>query len=238
MPTPPERTIADELSYWLYNRHWVTFSRIHDNAVGSRRILDFAAINLYPSRGGILLHGGEIKLHRGDWLQELRNPGKAEGWASACHEFFVIAAKGVVQEPEVPEAWGWIELSDCDKIAPKIRKPAFRKTIPSPSWELLAALMRAALKDGMEMVPRAELEQHLKSKSQELRAQLESMARERQFELYPDQDAIENAEHACRRTLETLGLVGQHLLRAAESSEKAIARLSKMKPVPRPKKPA
>ena len=47
---------------------------------------------VWPSRG-LYLHGFEIKVHRNDWLRELKNPAKAEEIAGYCHFWWVVATR-------------------------------------------------------------------------------------------------------------------------------------------------
>src|SRR4051812_18306594 len=44
---------------------------------GADRSADAIAMSVWPSRG-LELHGFEVKVSRGDWLRELREPAKAE----------------------------------------------------------------------------------------------------------------------------------------------------------------
>jgi len=50
---------------------------------------------LWPSRG-LHLMGFEIKAGRGDWLRELKDPGKAEGIAAYCDQWWVVAPAEVI----------------------------------------------------------------------------------------------------------------------------------------------
>src|SRR5688572_18266988 len=61
---------------------------------GRTRTADAVAMSLWPSRG-IYLHGFEIKVGRGDWLSELRQPEKAEEIARFCKYWSLVAAEGV-----------------------------------------------------------------------------------------------------------------------------------------------
>ena len=57
--------------------------------------------NAYPR------HGFEVKVSRSDWLNELRDPSKAEAFRPYCHFWsLVIADKSMVREGELPEGWG------------------------------------------------------------------------------------------------------------------------------------
>ena len=75
------------------------------NQTGFRRRVrtaDALAISCYPSRG-IYLYGFEIKVDRYDWLNEMKNPEKAEEIGRNCHFWMVVApAEGVVKRSELP----------------------------------------------------------------------------------------------------------------------------------------
>jgi len=73
---------------------------------GARRI-DAMAHALNPNKP--CLFGFEIKVSRGDWLSELRDPEKSERFRRHCNAWYVVSPlKGVVKKEELPEGWGWI----------------------------------------------------------------------------------------------------------------------------------
>lgn len=70
------------------------------------RTADALAMSVWPSRG-LGLYGIEIKVSRGDWLREKKNPQKADEVARFC-DYWMIAAgnESIVQDGELPENWG------------------------------------------------------------------------------------------------------------------------------------
>lgn len=92
-------------------REWYTTTELTDG--GQRRRIDFIAINQWISRGR-LVHGFEVKVRREDWLKEMRQP-KADSWFGICDEWSIVAPQGVVQESEVPQDWGYVEI----QVGPK-----------------------------------------------------------------------------------------------------------------------
>lgn len=122
---------------------YVTLFEVRDalgSPFGSRA--DALVMSLWPTRG-FELTGFEFKVSRGDWLGELRNPGKADRIARYCDRWCVFAAPGVVRKSELPPGWGLWELS-----ATGIRReqlPASREPEPVPR-AFLASLMRARAK--------------------------------------------------------------------------------------------
>lgn len=73
----------------------------------SRRI-DAMAHALNPNKP--YLFGFEIKVSRGDWLTELKDPSKAEIFKRCCNAWYLVSPlKGVIKSKnELPEGWGWI----------------------------------------------------------------------------------------------------------------------------------
>lgn len=72
----------------------------------SRRTIDAISLGLWPSRG-MLLDGYEIKVSRGDWLRELKNPAKAEEFAGLVDRLWlVVADASIVKDGELPPGWG------------------------------------------------------------------------------------------------------------------------------------
>lgn len=73
---------------------------------GRIRSADAIAIGTYPSRG-LPIYGFEFKASRGDWLNELKNPAKADEIAQYCDCWYlVVTDKAIVQPGELPPNWG------------------------------------------------------------------------------------------------------------------------------------
>jgi hypothetical protein len=74
------------------------------------------------------LSGFEIKSYRGDWLRELKNPAKAEGIASCCNYWWIVAGNlEIVQTGELPEPWGLLAWDEKKAALVKIKGAAFRE---------------------------------------------------------------------------------------------------------------
>lgn len=82
---------------------WITMAEV--TPPGTSRRFDLIAVMGWSSRGHEAL-GFEIKVARGDWLRELNDPAKAEPLASLCSRYWICAPPGIVQEAELPPAWG------------------------------------------------------------------------------------------------------------------------------------
>ena len=120
------------------------------------RTADALAMGLYPSRG-LYLHGFEIKINRGDWLNELKTPDKAEAIAKFCDYWWIVAPKDIIKIEELPSNWG---LMIPHGTTTKIVKEA--KQIKSKNIDRL--LLAGILRKAQEVItPTAELrEEHKK----------------------------------------------------------------------------
>lgn len=106
---------------------------------GGSRYADAIVMSLYPSRG-LYLTGFEIKTSRADWLNELKNPKKADAIAKYCdYWFLVVGSSSVVKLDELPLTWG---LMQPDKDRLKIIKQGERLDSEPLNRKFLAAIMR------------------------------------------------------------------------------------------------
>lgn len=108
---------------------------------GRNRSADAIAMSLWPSRG-LEVFGFEIKVSRGDWLRELKDPAKAEPIAQYCDRWIVLAPTGIVKSEEVPAGWGLWQLDDGDKLSAAITPP--KLTPVALDRTFIAALLRRA----------------------------------------------------------------------------------------------
>lgn len=73
------------------------------------RVCDCLAVNTIASRNYKVV-GFEFKASRSDWLREKRDASKADYFVRLADEFYVVAPKGVVEQSEIPDGWGYLEL--------------------------------------------------------------------------------------------------------------------------------
>lgn len=140
-----ESAIASLLADRYCAPEWAFLPQVRSRTgyAGNIRTADALAMSLWPSRG-VFLHGFEIKSHRSDWLNELKNPAKAEEIASKCDFWWIAAPENVVVEAELPAAWGYIAVKTKDGKSKLVTvKAALRheKALPM-SREFIAAVMR------------------------------------------------------------------------------------------------
>jgi hypothetical protein len=111
------------------------------NATGfaGKRTADAVAMSLYPSRG-LYLHGFEVKVSRGDWRRELKDPEKAEEIARFCHFWWIVAPQGVVDAHDLPPDWGLLVLNKGGKLHVERQAP---QTAADPiTYPFLASILR------------------------------------------------------------------------------------------------
>lgn len=102
------------------------------------RSADALVVSLWPSRG-IWFAGVEVKVDRGDWLRELKDPAKSAEIQKWCGYWWVAAPEGVVKEGEMPETWGWLELASGQVV---VRKHAQKLDAEALSPAFVAAILR------------------------------------------------------------------------------------------------
>lgn len=139
---------ADDLYARLGVRYalpeWGLFRQVCEAGTGGRRYADAVAMNLFPSRG-MEVEGFEIKVSRGDWLREKRDPAKADELARFCDRWWVVAnGPDVVGIGELPPTWGLI-VPRGDGLITKTPAP---KLTPEPlSKGFIATVIRRTLAD-------------------------------------------------------------------------------------------
>lgn len=120
---------------------WALLPQVREaTGLSACRTADAIAMSLWPSRG-LYLHGFEIKVNRGDWLNELKNPEKADVIASFCEFWWIVAVEGVVAKGELPIDWGLLTPRGSGL---HIEKQATLKTAKNPDKLFLAAILRRA----------------------------------------------------------------------------------------------
>jgi len=134
--------IEDLLSNRFCAPAWAFIPQVRNGTgfLNSARTADALAMSLWPSRG-LHLNGFEIKINRGDWLSELKNPAKAEAIAQFCDFFWVVSPKDIIKLEEIPQNWGW--LVPFGKSVKAMKPPIQMKSEVIDKLFLAAILRRA-----------------------------------------------------------------------------------------------
>lgn len=147
MSEPEARATAGELLAALKRRHRpgeaLVLPQVR-NTTGYQytvRYADAISMGLWPSRG-LELHGFEIKVNRGDWLRELKDPAKAEAFG-ALDRWWIVAPKDMVKLDELPKGWGLLEWNGASLRLK--RKAELRVTPPTLERGFVAAMLVRAV---------------------------------------------------------------------------------------------
>lgn len=141
---------ADDIFEAIRNEHpadaWAVLPQLRDGT-GWRagRTADAVAMSLWPSRG-LGLHGFEIKVSRGDWLRELKQPAKAESIFTYCDRWWVVipSAGNIIGDGEIPPTWGLCTVGPDRSLTRVVQAPQLE---PKPLDRVfVAAVMRALQK--------------------------------------------------------------------------------------------
>lgn len=101
--------------------------------VGTGGTCDAIYIGFTTTSGRVLV-GHELKVSRADWVKELNSPGKADGWADECHQWYlVVNDPNIVRPGELPAGWG-LMTPGRSKTRMDVKVPADTKTGHHPSW--------------------------------------------------------------------------------------------------------
>jgi hypothetical protein len=124
-------------------RYAVLFEVRNGTAWRANRSVDAVVMSLWPSLG-MELWGMEIKVSRSDWLNELKDPGKASEMFERFDRWYLVAPEHIVKIGELPPTWGWF-IPEKGKL--RVAREAAKNKKPKPiDRHFLAALMRRTAK--------------------------------------------------------------------------------------------
>lgn len=118
----------------------VFFEVGNDTGFKVKRHADAVAIGIWPSTGH-QIHGFEIKISRGDFLNEMKAPEKSLPVFKHCHRWSLVTPPGLVKQDELPPNWGLMTYDG--KTLRRVKHPPLLTPEPlSPGF--VAALVRRA----------------------------------------------------------------------------------------------
>lgn len=133
------------------------------NGTGNNRTrtIDALVMGVWQSRG-TRLAGVEIKVHRGDFRRELKDPAKAEAFFPFLDQFWLaVGDESIVRDGELPDDWGLL-VPNRTGTAMKVAKAAPVHKGKPPTRTFLAAILRRAgehiRSDELRKAIRAEVE--------------------------------------------------------------------------------
>lgn len=118
----------------------VFFEVGNDTGAKVTRHADAVSIGLWPSTGH-QIHGYEIKVSRGDFLSEMKQPEKAWPVMQFCHRWSLLTPPGLVKVDELPPTWG-LQTFDGKMLRTVKQAPLLTPVPPTPGF--MAALVRRA----------------------------------------------------------------------------------------------
>ena len=168
-----EKTVFDSLEKRFAPPEWVLLPHV-SNGTGSSisRYLDGVALNIWASRG-LEIHGFEIKVSRGDWLNELKNPEKAETMTRLVDRFWIVAGdRKLVKLEELPKQWGLLVPRGGGWETRRYPED----TKPGKSWDRMVtrAFMAAFVRRAVEgFIPRGQYQRQITIERAAMRADVE-----------------------------------------------------------------
>jgi hypothetical protein len=153
------------------------------NDTGSKvtRHADAVAIGIWPSTGH-QIHGYEIKVSRGDFLNEMKNPQKSWPVMRYCHRWSLLTPPGLVKVDELPPNWG---LSTFDGKSLRAVKHAPMLTPEPLSPGFVAALVRRAGEVDAEIITAARLKER-KEVEDKFAARADALAKQHRDSRYEE----------------------------------------------------
>lgn len=100
---------------------------------------DAWVLNCWPSKKFLSI-AFEIKVSRGDFLGEIKQPKKRKQAILLSNEFYFVTPPGLVKKDEIPEDCGWMEITKRGKLHRRKKSPFNEK--PHLDWGLLASIAR------------------------------------------------------------------------------------------------
>lgn len=154
--TPTKKVTSGDIRAALVDRfptssHALMFEVGNGTGHKTSRHADAVVMGLWPSRG-LEVEGVEIKVSRQDWLNELKQPEKAEAVAQYCDRWWIAAPAGMVKPDELPASWGLLELPEGKALRIKVQAP--KLTPKDLDRSFVAAMLRRASEADAGMVDR------------------------------------------------------------------------------------
>lgn len=168
----PFRTSADRVRVALRKRfcqpEWNIFFEVRDaTGFDGSRSADAVAMNCYPSRG-LEIHGFEIKVHRGDWLGELRAPEKSMPVQQYCDRWWIVAPRDIARVDELPVTWGLYEVTERHEL--RVARDAPILTAKPITRTFVASMMRGSVR-----AAESEIAEAVASRTAELQQRIDEL---------------------------------------------------------------
>lgn len=121
-----------------YGDGWSRYTELRHPT--SSRSIDFVAVGAWPSQGERVI-SFEVKVSRGDFLRELREPTKRKWAEDISTETWFTSPPKTINVEELPEGWGLLLATDGGL---KVQRAAVQRSITQFPFSLVSALARRA----------------------------------------------------------------------------------------------
>lgn len=133
------------------NHQWAIFEELRvgtgykskKKGLNPEQRIDVWIMNLWPSHNHLKMVF-EIKVSRGDFLNEIKKPSKRKQAVGLSNQFYFIVPKGMLKVEEIPADCGLMEVNKELKI--RIIKEAPTSDCALPSWNFFASIARRIYK--------------------------------------------------------------------------------------------
>lgn len=153
-----EKQLFKKLGATYSPKRYVLLSQVRSSPTLKARTADAVAIGYLKSHG-LSIDGFEIKASRADWLNELKDPLKAEEIGQYCDRWWVVASSDKIVRPdELPENWGL--YVDTGRNYLKTEKGAKAIQVRPVDRDFIAALVKRLVEQynaPRELVPEEQL---------------------------------------------------------------------------------
>jgi hypothetical protein len=110
-------------------------------AGGADRSIDLWVIDANATKG-CTATSYEIKVSRGDFLKDVKQPLKQRGARLFSDQFFFVTPPGLLKPEEIPDWSGLIEPSENNWTPFNVVVPAPIRSKDAPSWPLVVSMLR------------------------------------------------------------------------------------------------
>ncbi|NTF87518.1 hypothetical protein G6L46_10315 [Agrobacterium rhizogenes] len=125
--------------------HQVFFEVSNDTGSKLKTYADAVAMGIWPSTGHEI-HGFEVKVYRGDFLNEMKNPAKSLPIYKHCHRWSLACPPGLVKPEELPVTWGLYHFKEGQLR--KVKQAPLLTPEPITPGFVAALVRRAGEMDG------------------------------------------------------------------------------------------
>lgn len=132
------RARYDQKGTEFYPPEWVFFEEVSVATGFASKRMDAWAVNCYPSKSE--LRGFEVKVSRGDFLKELKDPNKRKHAMSLCDRFYFVTPRGLIKLNELPAGCGLIEWTG--RVLRTVVQPQDANLKVLPVWFVMSLARR------------------------------------------------------------------------------------------------